>query len=214
MAKTLLAFGDSNTHGTPPITTRGVYRRFDEKTRWPMVMQQALGTDWGVIEEGLPGRTTAHACPIMGPHMNGQIGLRIALQSHGPIDVLALMLGTNDQNEHFGLSPEQIVAGIAGLLGIAKSDEYQIRHGGFDILLICPPAVSDTHALTLSPDFRGAGVKSQALPALLADLAEARDIPFVDAGALINVSEVDGVHFEPEAHQALGHAIATKVASL
>lgn len=209
MAQTLLAFGDSNTHGTPPITQRGTYRRFDEKTRWPMVMQKALGDAWQVIEEGLPGRTAAHACPVMGPHMHGQLGLRIALQSHGPIDLLTIMLGTNDQKAHFGLTPAKITAGVAGLLAIAKSDEYQTRHSGFDILLICPPAIDE--AQTLSPEFRGASAKSATLPVLYADLAAAWEIPFFDAGTQIAVSDVDGVHFGPEAHATLGMAVAAKV---
>ena len=96
MTRTLLVFGDSNSHGTPPIVTAGEYFRFDAAIRWPRILERALGEGWCVVEEGLPGRTTQFDDPIMGAHMNGQTGLRIALESHGPIDLLVVMLGTND----------------------------------------------------------------------------------------------------------------------
>ena len=93
---TIMTFGDSNTHGTPPIVTRGLYARFPAGVRWPTVMAASLGPDWHLVEEGLPGRTTCFSDPLMGPYMDGPTGLRIALESHGPLDVLTIMLGTND----------------------------------------------------------------------------------------------------------------------
>ena len=78
MSKTILAFGDSNTFGTPPMLDRDSNNgRYEEDIRWPMVMQKYLDPYWQVIEEGLPGRTTSLADPEMGDHMNGQIGLKI-----------------------------------------------------------------------------------------------------------------------------------------
>uniref|UniRef100_A0AAN0NLC3 GDSL-type esterase/lipase family protein n=1 Tax=Yoonia rhodophyticola TaxID=3137370 RepID=A0AAN0NLC3_9RHOB len=130
MAKTILAYGDSNTHGTPPMTDRMVYARYGADVRWPTLLGRSLQPDWQVIEAGLPGRTAAHDCPVMGTHRNGQVGLRIALESHGPIDLLTIMLGTNDSKTFFGLSADGIAAGLASLLAIAQSDEYQTRHGG------------------------------------------------------------------------------------
>ena len=122
MSRTLLVFGDSNSHGTPPIVTPGEYYRFDAAIRWPRVLARALGDDWCVVEEGLPGRTTQFDDPVMGAHMNGQTGLRIALESHGPLDLLVIMLGTNDAKTRFNPTPERIVAGLAGLgLGSIQS---------------------------------------------------------------------------------------------
>ena len=60
MSKTILAFGDSNTFGTPPMLDRDSNNsRYEEDIRWPMVMQKYLDPYWQVIEEGLPGRTTS-----------------------------------------------------------------------------------------------------------------------------------------------------------
>ena len=82
----ILCFGDSNTHGTPPMQAQGEYNRFGSDVRWPTRMARALGCE--LVEEGLPGRTAQWADAVMGPQMNGIDGLKIALQSHGPIDWL------------------------------------------------------------------------------------------------------------------------------
>lgn len=208
----LLTYGDSNTHGTPPIVNRAEYHRFVAATRWPTRAVRALGAGWALVEEGLPGRTAQFADPVMGAHMNGQDGLKIALQSHGPIDVMTLMLGTNDVKTRFGATPEAITGGIAGLLDIALGVEMQTRHGGFKVLLICPPPVREVGPI--AAEFFGSAVKSAALPPLYASLAAARGIGFLDAGQHIAVSGVDGIHYEPEAHAVLADVVAEAVRAL
>ncbi|CAA9430067.1 MAG: hypothetical protein AVDCRST_MAG15-2786 [uncultured Rubellimicrobium sp.] len=208
---TLLCFGDSNTHGTPPIVTRGVYARFGGDVRWPRVAAGLL-PGWEVVEEGLPGRTAQFPDPVMGAHMDGRDGLKIALQSHGPIDALTIMLGTNDVKTRYGATPEKVAAGIAGLLDIAMSEEMQTRHGGFRVLVICPPPVLEQGPI--ASEFTGAHEVSLRLPELYDRLAQARGAAFLDAGRVIEVSPVDGIHFEPEAHVALGRAVAEAVRAL
>jgi len=207
---TILTFGDSNTHGTPPMADRETYARFDAATRWPQVMARVLG--WDLVEEGLPGRTAQFDDPGMDGLMNGHPALRQALQSHGPIDVLTIMLGTNDVKTRFGASPETVMGGVAGLLDLATGAEMQTRHGGFRVLLICPPSVVETGVL--AADFWGAAAKSRALPPLYAALAASRKAGFLDAGQVIAVSPLDGVHFEAAAHAILGAAVAEAVRRL
>lgn len=209
---TLLTFGDSNTHGSPPMTDRGTYARFPRTVRWPGVMIDALGPDHDLVEEGLPGRTAQWDDPCMDGLMNGHPALRQALQSHGPIDLLILMLGTNDVKTRFGASPEQITGGIAALLDLATGIEMQTRHGGFQTLLVCPPPV--TEAGVLATDFWGSAVKSRALPPLYGALAASRSVAFFDAGGVIATSPVDGVHFDEAAHRTLGLAIADEARRL
>lgn len=212
MPRTFLCFGDSNTHGSPPIVNLGVYARFDTATRWPCVAQRALGPDWVLVEEGLPGRTAQYEDAVMGAHMDGRLGLKIALCSHGPIDVLTLMLGTNDVKTRFGATPAKVTAGIAGLLDIAMGDEMQTRHGGFKVLLICPPPVLEQGPIRM--EFIGGRAVSLALPPLYAALAAARGVGFFDAGTVIGVSPVDGIHYEAATHLVLGAAVAAVVAGL
>ncbi len=206
----VLTFGDSNTHGTPPIVDLEVYGRFAPALRWPVRAAAALG--WDLVEEGLPGRTAQFADPVMGAHMNGQDGLKMALQSHGPIDVLVIMLDTNDVKAKFGASPEQITGGIAGLIDLAQEGAMQRRHGGFAILLVCPPPVLEQGPI--AGQFYGARARSLALPPLYRDLARARGCGFLNAGGVITVSPVDGVHLDPEAHATLADAVVGAVRAL
>ena len=209
---TLLTFGDSNTHGTRPIVAEGDYGRFDAKARWPCVAKEALGDKWLLVEEGLPGRTTCFDDPIMGPHMNGWMGLKIALSTHGPIDLLTIMLGTNDCKALFGNSARDILGGIAGLLEISQNSDLQSRHEGYKTLLIAPPPIVVTGHLSTS--FYGADHLSEQLGDLYSEIAIHRGIEFFDAGKIIATSTVDGVHFENEAHQALGVALAKKIKTI
>ena len=203
----VMCFGDSNTHGTPPITDLALYERYGVGVRWPTRVQADLGCE--LIEEGLPGRTAQFDDPIMGAHMNGQTGLKIALESHGPLDVLVLMLGTNDVKARFTSTPQAVVGGIASLLDIAQQQEMQERHGGFKLLLVCPAPVVEVGPI--KDEFWGGAARAQALPQLYAALARARGIEFLNAGEVIKVSPLDGVHFDQAEHAKLAVAVAAKL---
>ncbi|MFC3181719.1 SGNH/GDSL hydrolase family protein [Cypionkella sinensis] len=207
MMPVVMCFGDSNTHGTPPIVDLARYERYGAGVRWPSRVQAALG--WEVVEEGLPGRTAQFDDPIMGAHMNGQAGLKIALESHGPLDLLVLMLGTNDVKARFTATPEAVVGGIAGLLDIAQHRLMQERHGGFKILLVCPTPVVEVGPI--KDEFWGGAARSQALAPMYAALAAARGIAFLDAGQVIKVSPLDGVHFDEGEHAKLAEAVTAKL---
>jgi lysophospholipase L1-like esterase len=208
----LLTFGDSNTHGTRPITAAGVLDRHPPADRWPTVAAAALDPGWTLCSEGLPGRTTAFDDPVTGPHLNGMTGLRIALLSQAPIDVLTIMLGTNDLKTRFGATPDRIAAGIAALIDLAQLPDIQARSGGFRILAIAPPPVTETGVL--AAQFQGAAEKARALAPLIAAVAAARSAAFLDAGAHCSVSPVDGVHLDAAAHHALGRAVAAAIRAL
>lgn len=203
----VMCFGDSNTHGTPPIVDLAAYGRFGPGVRWPSRVGQRLGCE--VIEEGLPGRTAMFDDPIMGAHMNGQAGLKMALESHGPLDVLVLMLGTNDVKTRFTSSPQAVLGGIASLLDIAQHRVMQDRHGGFRILLICPAPVVEVGPI--KDEFWGGAARAQALPPLYQALAQARGIEYLDAGQVIAVSPLDGVHFDEAEHAKLADAVTAKL---
>ena len=205
MTRRVLAFGDSNTFGTPPMRSRTDGGRFGPEVRWPRVMAARLGCE--VVEEGLPGRTAgALADPVMGPATNGLLGLDMALRSHGTLDDIVILLGTNDLKAHFGLDAKGIAANIAGLLALVRSAEMTERHGGARITLLCPPPVREVGPIRA--EFWGAEARGAGLAAAYAALAEGVGCGFFDAGSVIAVSGVDGVHFEAEAQVTLGRAVA------
>ena len=67
--RSVLCFGDSNTHGQIPGGSP--LERFSGPERWPGVLQKKLGAKWHVIEEGLSGRTTIRDDPVEGEFKNG-----------------------------------------------------------------------------------------------------------------------------------------------
>ena len=71
MTRTILCFGDSNTHGTRPMPSLDGAGRFGHEARWPSVMGKDLGSEFEVITEGHPGRTTVHDDPMTGEYRSG-----------------------------------------------------------------------------------------------------------------------------------------------
>ncbi len=208
----LLTYGDSNTYGTLPMEHEEDRHRLPPDARWPGVCLRDLGAEWSLVEEGLPGRTSRWPDPEMGPHMDGRVGLFIALESHGPIDVMTLMLGTNDLKAQLDRQADEIAADVGTLLDIALSDEMQARHGGFAILVICPPPILEQGPF--ADMFTGGRAKSLGLASAYKAVAADRGVAFLDASAVIESSPVDGIHFDAETHARLGRAVAKALAAM
>src|SRR6056297_2207238 len=122
--KRILCYGDSNTWGYVPLTGE----RYDETVRWTMLLQEKLGGDYKIIEEGLNGRTTVLDDPLE-PGRNGLTYLGPCVQSQSPLDLVVLMLGTNDLKRRFSLAPEEIAMGLEKLvLAIAGSGAGRNLH--------------------------------------------------------------------------------------
>lgn len=206
--KNVLCFGDSNTYGTPPMASLEDSRRFYGKTRWPGVMRKILGHAWHVIEEGLPGRTTIRDDIIEGRERNGQRYLLACLESHRPLDVIVLMLGTNDLKTRFGAPAEDIAGGIDILAGIIGATP-NLGQPPAKLLIVCPPPIRLVGPF--GSMFAGGVEKSQALPPLYQAVARRHGADFLDAGILIEVSPVDGIHYDEATHLTLGQTIAARV---
>ena len=104
MKKHILCFGDSNTYGS---SAEKDISRYDENLRWPMLLAKHLGPDYAVIEEGFGGRTTVHDDPVEGGYKSALTYLPPCLMSHNPLDIVVLMLGTNDAKERFSMNAMQ-----------------------------------------------------------------------------------------------------------
>lgn len=204
---TVLLYGDSNTYGTPPMATLAEDRRFDAATRWPGVLRAALGPDVTVIEEGHPGRTTVHDDPIEGAHRNGLTILPAIVESHRPIDLAVLMLGTNDHKGRFGLTGFDIARGARRLVEVMQASGHVRR-----ILWICPPPPRERGCL--AEMFLGAEGRGGTVAAHAKTMAAELGVAFLDAGAIIAVDPLDGVHLNEAAHATLGKAVAEKVRTI
>ena len=129
----ILCFGDSNTHGYNPSNGG----RFDRDTRWTGRLQKLLGDSDYVIEEGLSGRTTVFSDPIH-EGLNGFEYIYPCLMTHEPIDLLIIMLGTNDTKERFGANASVIALGLNRLIEKAKNTRQAFRDGKSKILIVAP----------------------------------------------------------------------------
>lgn len=200
--KTILAFGDSNTWGTIP----GTRTRFGYDQRWPGIVESHLVTFARVREEGLSGRTTVWDDPFR-PGRNGARFLPQLLESHSPIDLLVIMLGTNDLKQYFGLTACDAARGVGTLIELSQSSSTGPEGGPPMVLIIAPPRMGP-----LSPDqtlkYRGAPRKSQLFTRYYSAVASAFGCHFLDSSTIVSPSLIDGVHLDEEAHRDLGIAVA------
>lgn len=202
--RVILCYGDSNTWGSIPASDE----RFSSSVRWTGVLARELGSGYQVIEEGLGGRTTLWDDPIEG-YKNGREYLIPCLDTHKPIDLVVLMLGTNDLKLRFSVSTYDIAASIAVLVEIIQKSATGVGSDPPKVLLIAPPPLG---ALTEYTEmFEGGLAKSRKLAAHYQRVAEEHRCAFLDAGQVIVSSDLDGVHFEADQHSRLGRAIAVKV---
>jgi len=204
--RTVLCYGDSNTWGYDPASGK----RFAAHERWTGVMARELGDGYRVVEEGLNGRTTRWDDPIE-PGRNGLTYLAPCLESHQPLDMVLIMLGTNDLKRRFNLSASDIAESAGALAGIAKHIGKTAAGQPPHVLLIAPPAV--TTLTDFDEMFSGAEPKSRLFSRYYRMAAGWHGAAFFDAGTLIESSPLDGIHFAADAHRVLGQALAHEVRS-
>ena len=201
----VLCYGDSNTHGRDAVT-KG---RLDREKRWPGVLQQLLGDKYYIIEEGLNGRTTVWDDPVRGAHKrNGSLYLLPCLESHAPIDLVVLMLGTNDCKTRFGVTPYDIGQSVGYLIEIIQKSGCG-RQGSPDILLLAPPPLGKLGEW--AETFSGGVKKSAELAKYYKKTSEQYGCSFFDTSSVIQSSRLDGLHIDPEDHAKLAASLAKRV---
>jgi lysophospholipase L1-like esterase len=205
--KTVVCFGDSNTWGYDPVTRE----RLAPEARWTGVLQRSLGDGFKVIEEGLNGRTTNVDDPLQ-PHRNGLTYLPPCLESHKPLDLVTIMLGTNDLKERFGRSGSDIAEAAASLAGVARNLPVGPALSHPRVLLMAPPPI--VTPTEFAEMFVGGVEKSRRFAQHYRAFADWHDVVFFDAGSVIRSSDLDGIHFEADEHRKLGVAVAREVQRL
>jgi len=219
--KRILCFGDSNTWGVIPrwYDTTVPSDRYDENTRWPRVMAKLLGEEYHIIEEGLGNRTTIYDFPN-DPGKNGKAYLLPCIQTKRPLDLVIIMLGTNDLHLPEPLKEEDLGKGIRELIELVQENPDCGK--GFQtakILVIAPIEVwpSDPNGRTsVYPRFHSewATYLSRLFPKVYKEIADEYGCSFLNAALYAVPSPGDGVHMLPEGHIALGKAVAEKVAEI
>jgi lysophospholipase L1-like esterase len=207
----LLCFGDSNTFGTKDFLALD---RFDLDVRWTGLLAKSLGSNFHIIEEGMPGRTTAFDDP-MRDYRSGRHYLVPCLSSHRPLDLVIVMLGTNDLQVRYSASSTDIATGIEILVDIIKKSGAG-PDGGTPKILIVAPAPIGTIDPVEAPCWAGAHKKCSELPELYRRVADSTGCHFVNGQEVLTTEDLgrDGLHFAEGGHAKLGKHLASKVAKI
>lgn len=211
-AKRILCYGDSNTWGWVP-SGMGM-ERYPIDKRWPGILQNLLDDGYEVIEEGLGGRTTMFDDPR--PEMPGRNGLAtlpIILESHLPLDLVILMLGTTDTKEIMNLTSEQTTEGMRNLVRAVKN--YKVLDGvSAPQILIVVPVIVKEEADFASKLFKGGTKKGNELIESYKKLAEDENVLFLDPTKVIEADTEEGVHIDADNHRKLAELIHEKIKNL
>jgi lysophospholipase L1-like esterase len=207
--RTIVCYGDSNTHGADPSAPG----RLPREVRWPRVLARALGDGYEVIEEGLNGRCTVWDSPIE-KGRNGLDYLYPCLLSHAPVDLVVIMLGTNDLKRIYGTTAAEVAGGAARLIDEARGTLAGPAGTPPGVLLVAPVPIGPLTAQSEMWGFGAAMEMSRQLAGMYRIAAEDHGAAFFDAGSVAQVSAHDGVHLDEVACASLGTALAARIQAL
>lgn len=203
--KTVLCYGDSNTYGYNPLNGM----RYASDIRWTGRLGGLLGDGYRVIEEGCNGRTTVYDDPVDG-WKNGLDYLRPCLNSHKPVDLVILMLGSNDLKQTFQLSVRQIAEGVETLVEVIRNFTQEKQGFQPQVILVSPPRIGQDIArssfgFAFAAD---AAEKSKQFPTYYRQVAERQGCIFFDAAQFVRPSAADSLHLMPQAHAVLAEKLS------
>ena len=204
--KRVLCYGDSNTYGFTPATGE----RYDEDHRWTQLLAKHLGPGYEVIEEGLNGRTTVFDDPGV-EGRNGKEYLVPCLRSHRPIDLVILMLGTNDIKPGFARNAKDIADGIDTLVHMILDPKTFEGYPLPAVLVVSPIEVRESIVSSCYSDGFGllkAVAMAKDLPPLVEAVAKKNGCHFIDAAKYAEASDVDAIHLDERGHAKLARAFA------
>jgi lysophospholipase L1-like esterase len=207
----ILVYADSLSWGIVP----GTRARHPFAVRWPGRLEGCLTTrerPLRVIEDCLNGRRTVWEDPFK-PGRNGVAGLAQRIESHSPLALVILMLGTNDFQSMHTLNTWHASQGIAALVAAIRSAPLEPGMPVPPILVVAPPPLGTPRG-EMALKFAGAEGKCAGLGETYRTVAASLGCHYFDAASVVSASPVDGVHLDADAHLALGDALAEVVRPL
>lgn len=204
--KNILCFGDSNTYGYRPDGSG----RYDEETRWTARLQKILGNEeYHIIEEGLCGRTTVFEDALRSAR-KGIDAIEMLVETHSPLDIVIVMLGTNDCKTRYGASGAVIAKGVEAII------EKIRNYGDIKILVISPILLKEgVGEAGFDPEFdKHSEQTSRQLAGEIKKVAQKNNCVFLDAASVAEASSTDREHLDEKGHAELAVAVAEKVTEI
>ena len=205
--KNILCFGDSNTWGC----ISGTANRFPEDVRWTGVLQKELGASYRVIEEGYNGRTFVNRDEAEN-RPSGIDYFAPCLDSQSPLDLIIIMLGTNDLKLRFGLDAESIAWSFRRYMTTLQTAPMAGQKPR--VLLVAPILLNECYKsdTVFYSMFGEKGIeRSRALAPALERTAKELGAEFMDAARFACAAPPDGIHMDAASHARLGAAMAARV---
>ena len=200
----ILCYGDSNTWGYIPASN---HKRYSENERWTKLLSRKLGSKFEVIEEGLSGRTLISDDDEGKNFKRGIDGLLPVLNTHDPLNLVILMLGTNELKTVNNRTAKEIGSIIDDYF-VKTILSFKCRTNNIypKLLLICPPIVNEEEKLCKEwGNFIGAYEKSLKLKEIYKSIAEKNECYYIDNEGL--ETGIDGIHLTVKGHQVLAHKV-------
>ena len=201
--RSILAFGDSLTWGYDPVS-RG---RHAYEDRWTSVLQKALGHGVRVIPEGLNGRTTAYDDHLADCDRNGVRLLPSVLETHKPIDLVIILLGTNDLKRGIQGTAIGATSGIKRLVKLVQHHDWGFDFDAPEVLDVAPPAIRETANVMFGAMFNHSVEEGAMLASMYRDAADELGCGFFDAGSVAQTTPLDGIHLDADNTRAIGRGL-------
>ncbi len=207
----ILVYADSLAWGIVP----GTRQRLAFEQRWPGFMEAGLNTagrSVRVIEDCLNGRRTVWDDPFK-PGRNGLQGLAQCVESHSPLSLVIVSLGTNDFQSVHAHTAWHSAQGMATLVGAIRQAPIEPGMPVPPILILAPPPMGEPRG-AIAPKFEGGQQRCVGLAAAYQRVAAELACHFFDAGSVTPASAVDGIHLDAAQHRTLGQAMVKVVAGV
>ena len=179
--KKILCFGDSNTYGFNPVNGK----RYDKNIRWSGVLANLLA-DVEVVEAGANNRIMADETKeILKSYLNNE-----------QYDIVIFALGINNIQKIYNPSLKEFEIELCNFIKMIK--EYAPK-----IILMSPAKLNlqGINSNFFKQLFNEISVeKSYKLAPIYKDAAHKFDCVFFDLNDIVEVSQIDGLHFDPPEH--------------
>lgn len=210
----VLCFGDSNTWGCVPIHNGDSLRRYNKEQRWTALLEKKLGPNATVINAGLNSRTTSPTPfyeEVLKDVDRRAVETFVTFYNCAlPLDVLIIMLGTNDVRDGVEQDPNVTANRIAKMIADARKNT--ITGSQPKVLVISPVPLRVVEGNDINSSYAKGRDKTLAFSKIFEKMAKDAEAYFLDASTVIPEADgCDGAHLSELAHKKLADAIYAKV---